>query len=200
MSSTFSSTNKGAPLKGRQTHAKNRQEQKDARDAVKKLQSKAYTDLPVGGLFISLFVRDQPHRVDDFHWGLYHHVQVSQGTKYHITGNPGRWIAAHGTARNTFQSGQLSVLVQIGQIPQSASNQLDQIMRSHDHELNDLSHLTCRVWVFTIVEKLAAAGMVSMTGTISALEDECKAFGNDLSYGERQKQQPRPVVTSTICS
>ncbi|CZT17627.1 uncharacterized protein RCC_03464 [Ramularia collo-cygni] len=201
MSSTPKKNDMKSPAKSRQELAKEKQQElKTRRDAVSELQKNAYGSLPVGGLFIALFVSADPHQSDAFHWGIYHHATSFKGTKYHITGSAGRWIAAHSDARNTFKSQSLSVLVQIGQIPQSATDQLDQIMKSHDHELNNLPGLTCRVWVFTVVEKLVAAGLLTMTGTTSTLEDECKAYGNQLSSGDAQKDQPRPVVRSAICS
>lgn len=73
-------------------------------------------------------------------------------------------------------------------------------MKTHDHELNELEGLSCRTWVFRIMEKIAAGGLVTMTGTVGQLEAECRAHGYQRSKGEAQQQQPRPVVISTICS
>lgn len=194
-------TNMSSSSKTTRAPPKSRQELANARKVINKLQADAFAGLPIGGLFIVLFVRADPHQKDSFHWAFYHHFSPVRGHKYHITGERGRWIAGHGPASGTFSSYTLSVIIKIGQIPQASNTLLDKIMRSHDHELNSLlPAITCRVWVTRIVEKLVADDMVSLSGTLKALEDECTTFGNQLSDGEGQKRQPRPVVQSTICS
>ncbi|KAK8176180.1 hypothetical protein IWX90DRAFT_484137 [Phyllosticta citrichinensis] len=66
-------------------------------------------DLHPGGLYIILFVQDSPPELDQFHWGLYVHIDENKGgTKHHIKGLlSGGWIPDRGVTMGVFKSSLL---------------------------------------------------------------------------------------------
>ncbi|PLN78864.1 hypothetical protein BDW42DRAFT_187091 [Aspergillus taichungensis] len=113
--------------------------------------------LPLNALYLVLWIRSDPPRPNDFHWGYYFHKSSTGGTKYHI--------------RN---------LGEIERVPQAKHSQLDQVMRSHDGDVNSIPSVTCRVWLFTILQKLIQNGIV-ICSSCDALQQECMDFGNQHS-------------------
>ncbi|RAL01567.1 uncharacterized protein BO80DRAFT_424771 [Aspergillus ibericus CBS 121593] len=166
--------------------------------AIKQLQEEALKRLPLNTLYIVLWIRSDPPRLNDFHWGYYFHKLSSGGTKYHMTNLGGGWIPDHGLTGGVFKSNFLCVLVEIATIPPAQHDQVDQIMRFHDGDINSIPGVTCRVWVLTILQKLIQNGLV-LCNDIKALEQECMGFGNQYQGAAAQNDQPRPVVKSRLC-
>jgi hypothetical protein len=80
----------------------------------------------------------------------------------------------------------------------SQHGQLDQIMKSRDHDVNSIPGVTCRVWLMTILQQLTQQGIVQCSDR-DALQQECMTFGNQYSAGAAGNSQPRPVVRSALC-
>jgi hypothetical protein len=165
---------------------------------IKKQQEEALARLPLHGLFIVLWIRKDPPRQNDFHWGYYYHAFPKKGLKYHIQNLGSGWIPSHGETAGVFKSIFLCVLIQIATIPEKARNILDQLMRSHDGELYQIPGVTCRVWLLRILQKLIQHGLVRCSNP-DALEQECMSFGNRFSLAAAENNQPRPVVRSRLC-
>ncbi|KAJ5808726.1 hypothetical protein N7474_009995 [Penicillium riverlandense] len=165
---------------------------------IKKQQEDALARLPLNALFIVLWIRSDPPRQNDFHWGYYLHTGSQGGVKYHMRNMGSGWMPDHGSTGGVFKSNFLCVLIQVATIRETARNTLDQIMRSHDGDVNQIPGVTCRVWVVKIIQKLIQHGMVRCEN-IDALQQECMAFGNQYSPGAAINQQPRPVVRSRLC-
>ncbi|CAG7957913.1 unnamed protein product [Penicillium salamii] len=165
---------------------------------IKKQQEEALARLPLNALFIVLWIRSDPPRQDDFHWGYYFHTSAMGGTKYHVK-NLGRgWIPDHGPTGGVFKSNFLCALVQVAIVPGTVCGQLDQIMRSHDSDVNSIPGVTCRVWLMKILEKLIQQGIFRCSN-VDALLQECMTIGNQYSASAAINQQPRPVVRSRLC-
>ncbi|KAJ5492700.1 hypothetical protein N7539_001446 [Penicillium diatomitis] len=165
---------------------------------IKKQQEDALAALPLNALFIVLWIRSDPPRPNDFHWGYYFHTNSQGGVKYHMRNIGGGWMPDHGPTGGVFKSNFLCVLIQVGTIPEAARNTLDQTMRSHDGDVNTIPGVTCRVWVLTIFRRLMQYGIVRCSD-IGGLERECMTLGNQYSPGAAINQQPRPVVRSSLC-
>lgn len=165
---------------------------------IKKQQEDALARLPPNALFIVLWIRSDPPRQNDFHWGYYFHSGPQGGTKYHMKNIGGGWIPDHGPTGGVFKSNFLCVLIQVATIPETARSSLDQIMRSHDGDVNNIPGVTCRVWLVKTLEKLIQHGLVRC-GSPDELQQECMSFGNQYSPGAAINQQPRPVVRSRLC-
>lgn len=170
------------------------------RAATAKAIAEQQSALPPGGLFIALYIREDPPKKDDFHWAFYVHTGPSTGMKYHATGSPNTWMASHGSSSNVLKEFLLCVLVEVGRVSPNRLDELDQIMKTHDDELNAIPGLTCRVWIWMIVEKLMERAILQNSGSLDELEHECKAFGNIFSAGASRNEQPRPVVKSELSS
>lgn len=108
------------------------------------------------------------------------------------------WIPDHGPTGGIFKSNFLCILIQIATVPEASRNSLDQIMRSHDGDVNTIPGVTCRVWVIKILQKLIEQGIVRCSDA-DALQQECMAFENQYSPGAALNQQPRPLVRSRVC-
>lgn len=166
----------------------------------RKLQEEARENLPINSLYICLFIRTAPPQPNTFHWSYYFHTDTAGGTKYHIQNLMERgWIADHGRTGGVFKSNFLAVVIQVGDIQQNARDQLDQIMRSHDHDVNEIPGVSCRVWALAIMRKLIEAGLVRCDLGIEKFEQECMAIGNQHRHAAEANEQPRPVVRSTVC-
>ncbi|OJD10819.1 hypothetical protein ACJ73_09685 [Blastomyces percursus] len=163
--------------------------------AIRKAQEDALARLPLNTLYIVLWIRSDPPRPNDFHWGYYFHTTPRLGLKYHVNG----WITDHGSTGGVFKSNFLCVLVEIASVPPAKHSHLDQVIRSRDRDLNSIPDVTCRVWLVVILQALIQAGVVRCS-SVEALQQECMAFGNQYSAAAAENIQPRPVVRSRILS
>lgn len=93
---------------------------------IKKQQENALAKLSTNALFIVLWIRSDPPRQNDFHWGYYFHASPQGGSKYHMKNIGGGWIPDHGPTGGVFKSNFLCVLIQVAMVPESARNTLDQ--------------------------------------------------------------------------
>lgn len=166
---------------------------------IKRRQEEALANLPQNALFIVLWIRSDPPRQNDFHWGYYFHTGPQGGVKYHMKNIGGGWIADHGPTGGVFKSNFLCVLIQVATLPQTARNTLDELMRSRDADVNMIPGVTCRVWLMKILQKLIQNGIVRCSNP-DALQQECMSFGNQYGPGAAINQQPRPVVRSKFCA
>lgn len=165
---------------------------------IKQLQDEALRNLSPNTLYIVLYLRSDPPEPNNFHWGFYFHGEHVGGWKYHMRNLGDGWIADHGTSSGVFKSTFLCVLIQIADIPSAKRDQLDQIMRSRDGDVNSIPGMSCRVWLLEILHQLAQQGLVRCSDC-KALEQECFRIGNHHSYGASKNNQPRPVVKSELC-
>ncbi|PYI23212.1 hypothetical protein BO99DRAFT_470967 [Aspergillus violaceofuscus CBS 115571] len=165
--------------------------------AIRKSQEEALSRLPLNTLFIVLWIRSDPPRPNDFHWGYYFHNTVQGGWKYHMKNMSGGWIPDHGATSGVFKSNFLCTLVEIASVPVAKQEQLHQIMRSRDGDVNSIPGISCRVWLMVILQSLIEAGIVRCNRP-EALQQECMAFGNQFSAGAAKNNQPRPVVRSQV--
>ncbi|KAE8404950.1 hypothetical protein BDV37DRAFT_100279 [Aspergillus pseudonomiae] len=165
---------------------------------IKKLQEEALAQLPLNTLYIVLYIRSDPPRANDFHWGYYFHQTTSGGSKYHMRNLGGGWIPDHGPTSGVFKSNFLCVLIQIANVPEPKHAILDQTMRSRDDDVNQIPGVTCRIWLMTILQRLIEEGLVRCDDH-QKLQDECMMFGNQYSATAASNSQPRPVVRSKLC-
>ncbi|KZF22516.1 hypothetical protein L228DRAFT_267914 [Xylona heveae TC161] len=165
---------------------------------IKKQQEDALARLPLNSLYIVLWIRSHPPHENDFHWGYYFHSTPQSGIKYHIKQLGSGWITDHGRTGGVFKSNFLCVLIQIATVAEGAGGQLDQIMRSHDGNVNSIPGVTCRVWILKILEKLMQSVIVRCSNA-DALLQECMAIGNQHGPEAAENHQPRPVVKSNLC-
>ena len=159
-------------------------------------------DLIHNGLYIILFVRDQTPKPDDFHWGLYTHNNTGKdGTKFHIKGREGHWMADHGVTKGVFKSFLLVGLIRIANIPTELESHAEGLIRSYDHKLNEMG-ITCRSWLFEVL-KLLQTPVNNLTilkcKDLGALEQEAKEWGNQHAIDTVDNVQPRALHTSTLC-
>ncbi|KAJ5778484.1 hypothetical protein N7520_001730 [Penicillium odoratum] len=152
---------------------------------IKKQQEDALARLPLNSLFIVLWIRSDPPRQNDFHWGHYFHTSAMGGTKYHMRNLGGGWMPDHGPTGGVFKSNFLCVLVQVAIVPGTLYGQLDQTMRSHDGDVNSIPGVTCRGF--------------ARYSNVEALLQECMGIGNQYRASAAINQQPRPVVRSRLC-
>jgi hypothetical protein len=87
------------------------------------------------------------------------------------------WIPDHGTTSGVFKSLFLCALIQVAIVPETEQRQVDQLIRSHDGDINSIPRVTCRLWDMVILQKLSRHGIVRCNN-IDALEQECMAIGN----------------------
>ena len=169
------------------------------RKQIKGAQEQALKDLPQRKLYIVLWIRADPPLPNDFHWGFYYHIHEGGGIKYHITNVGNGWVADYGPTGGVFKSNFLCVLIQVATIPAERAAQLDQIMRAYDQNLNGIPNVTCRVWLFRILEILVQHGLVRCS-SLQDLQAECMEYGNQHSEGAAFNNQPRPVTVSRVCN
>lgn len=102
-------------------------------------------DLELNSLHIVVFVRSYPPIPDDFHCGLYLHQDANiGGTKYHVRGRAGAWLADHAITAGVFKSFLLVGLCQIARIPPEFTEKVDSVLRTYDNQVNQIPGLTCR--------------------------------------------------------
>ncbi|EEH03886.1 conserved hypothetical protein [Histoplasma capsulatum G186AR] len=181
------------------THIPAQQAAKEKAFEIKRLQEEALRSLALGSLYIVLYLRSDPPRPNDFHWGYYFHTIPSGGTKYHVKNLGSGWITEHGSTTGLFKSNFLCVVVQIAAVAEAKYAQVDQIMRTHDGKLNSIPGISCRVWILSILQMLIENGIVQCS-SCAELEQECFEIGNQHRFGAIANNQPRPVVRSTLCT
>ncbi|MCJ1255634.1 hypothetical protein MMC24_003451 [Lignoscripta atroalba] len=153
------------------------------------------------GLYIILFIRQDPPVLNDLHWGLYLHRDGSGGTKYHIKSQGSGWIADHGVIADIFKSFLLVGLFLIAKIPAEWETRVVGLIRESSIQLNTPG-TTCRVWLFRVLELLQKpenSYKVLKCDKLAALQTEVMDFGNAYAGGAAANEQPRPVGASTIC-
>ncbi|PGH34386.1 hypothetical protein GX50_02753 [[Emmonsia] crescens] len=166
---------------------------------IKRLQEEALSKLPIGSLYIVLYLRSDPPEPNNFHWGFYFHTIPSGGTKYHVKNLGIGWITDHGDTGGVFKSNFLCVVIHIATVPQARHAQVDQTMKSLDGNINSIPGISCRVWLLSILQKLIQNGIVRCS-SYTELEQECFTIGNDHSSRAADNDQPRPVVRSRVCA
>ena len=158
-----------------------------------------WDELVVGGIYVVLFIRDDPPKPNDFHWGLYVHTEAKAGYKYHIKNMTNGWIADHARSGGVFKSLFLTGLFHIAttQLDKATFNKIDGIMKTYDSRLNTAG-TTCRVWVLLILELLKSNGLLQCQD-MKGLEQEVFDFGNRHASDAAKAKKPRPVGASTLC-
>lgn len=172
---------------------------------IRQDQEQALKTLTRYRLYISLYIRGDPPKENDFHWSLYYHncnpTTGPGGTKYHITGGDPVWTAEHGRVGNLFKDFLLCVVVEIGTVPDHAEDKAEAIFKSFDPFVNDkkkLPSVTCRTWLMMVVQELANANLVYCQD-IRALERECMDAGNMYMASAAENRQPRPLIQARTC-
>lgn len=90
-------------------------------------------------------------------------------------------------------------LIQIASILADEEQRLNQLMRTYDGNVNSIPGVTCRMWLFRILEVLVQGGLVHCVD-LQALEAECMDCGNQHMNSAANDTQPRPVVASRLCT
>ncbi|KAI0021378.1 hypothetical protein F4780DRAFT_287222 [Xylariomycetidae sp. FL0641] len=163
--------------------------------------------LTTGGIYILLFIRDDPPKPNDFHWALYLHKGEHGGLKWHISNlKSGYWIAEHTELRDPFKLFLLNGFFHIATIQLDQADRVDGVVRSYDNDLNR-PETTCRTWLLRVLKLLQCETVRGLTGErailrcgdIDALEQETKDFGNRHAPSCAANKQPRPIEASAIC-
>ena len=68
-------------------------------------------------------------------------------------------------------------------------------MRTYDDVVNEMPGLTCRTWIFSILELLRDDGTFAC-GDLAAIQREIPDFGNEHAASAVMAVQPRPVRDS----
>lgn len=162
----------------------------------------ALANLDTGGLYIILFIRNDPHILGDFHWALYlHRDPLRGGTKYHVKQQGGGWIADHGPTAGVLKSFLLIGLFQIALVPAGRESDVDGALRTYDHSLN-MAGITCRVWILRVLALLqnpTNGYSILKCPELKALEEEIKVWGNENAASAALNRQPRPIAWSKLC-
>ncbi|KAK2761589.1 hypothetical protein FQN54_001417 [Arachnomyces sp. PD_36] len=185
--STIPSQSSSAPKTAKEKAAEN-----------KRAQEEALSRLPLNTLYVVLYIRSDPPRENDFHWGYYFHTHPTGGSKYHVRNLGSGWMPDHGPTGGVFKSNFLCVLVQIAVVPDARKAQLDQIMCSLDANINAVPGISCRVWLFRVLQDLVQHGIVRCHD-LAALQHECMGIGNQYMADAADNRQPRPVIRSRLC-
>ncbi|THW89495.1 hypothetical protein D6D12_06106 [Aureobasidium pullulans] len=125
--------------------------------------------LEPNGLYVLLFIRDDPPKLNDFHWGLYLHFNSDTG---------GMKIPAGATN-------------DVDIIFKTYDQQLNQ--------LPGLTCRTWVFDVLKLLQKPWNGGVLLKCTDIVALEQEIMAWGNSNAFGASGNKQPRPVSASKLC-
>lgn len=162
----------------------------------------SFANLRHGGLYVHLTYRGHPPGLDNYHWGLYLHINhVNGGTKYHIT-NRGidgtHWITDHGRTAGVFKSMRLVGLFRIAQVSIERFEEADGIIRTFDESLNDVEGRTCRTWALEVMALLNEVSIVQCQ-SFEALNREILDWANDNVQSAVLAQQPRPLADSSLC-
>lgn len=160
------------------------------------------SSLKVNGLYIILFIRNQPPVQNDFHWGLYFHRDSDTGgTKYHVRQQGSGWMPDHGPTAGVFKSFLLVGLFRIADIPAGWEGHLDQTIRSYDSQLNTPG-ISCSAWIFwvlALLQKSINGQVILKCDNLATLEAEVKTWGNANAMSAAYNVQPRPVAASALC-
>ncbi|KAK7541672.1 hypothetical protein BKA81DRAFT_79137 [Phyllosticta paracitricarpa] len=160
----------------------------------------ALEELKPQGLYVALYIRDDPPKPNDFHWALYlHEINGKGGTKYHVKGRQGRWMADHTETKGLLKEFLLVGLFQIAAVPDGLQRQVDEAFRSLDEKINEVD-VTCRTWVFRVLEILRQSEQSLIQEDMDALETEVKEWGNQHSLSASKNEQPRPIGISKSCN
>lgn len=165
---------------------------------IKHLQEETLANLHPNHLYIFLWIRNDPPRTNDFHWGFYLHTHAQGGVKYHIRNIGDGWIPDHGQTGEVLKTMYLCVLIEVANVPETMYGVLDDTMRSLDGNLNAISGMTCRVWVLIVVKRLIELGVIRCESE-EVFQEECMMFGNMFSAQAAENLQPRPVVRAQFC-
>lgn len=171
------------------------------------LQTTALQTLPPDTLYIALWIRNDPPEADDFHWAFYHHHNASGGgKKYDVKSINDHWLTDHAWTGNIFKTNFLCVLIRIADVGDVDRKRLDEGIRALDECVNDIPGVTCRVWLFVVLERLVREGVLGLRDVdggvglgLMRLERECMDFGNRVRQEAALNRQPRPVVVSRFC-
>jgi len=155
-----------------------------------------WNKLVIGGIYILLYLRNDPPLPNDFHWAMYMHTAQKAGFKYHIKTLGSGWIPDHSPLGSVFNEFLLIGLLQIGRIELADVAKLDGLARTWDAELN--SHdFTCRRWLLRVFGLMMDNGVLDY-GDVDELELEAKTFGNEHASDAAKGRQPLPVVISKL--
>jgi hypothetical protein len=116
---------------------------------------------------------------------------------------PFNWTPNFASTSGLMKSGNLSVVIHFGSIPECHAELLDQLMRTYNDDLTKTptygeSQVSCQTWVLAVVRLLVGHGLVKCED-VGKLERECKDLGNEATR-EGRDVRPRPVVVATTCS
>ena len=160
-------------------------------------------DLRVNSLYVTLFIRQAQPVPDGFHWGLYLHLPPGDsGIKYHLKSLANGWIADRGTTCGIFKSFLLFGLIRIADVPATWINHVDGVLRSYDNRLNNTPGITCRLWLFWVLELLRKPVnnyRFLKCDDLTTLEQEIMTWGNRYAHDTSQNVQPRLTHDSTLC-
>ncbi|KAK7541922.1 uncharacterized protein J3D65DRAFT_612010 [Phyllosticta citribraziliensis] len=157
------------------------------------------SELKPQGLYVALYIRDDPPKPNDFHWALYLHESDSKGgTKYHVKGRQGRWMAHHTETKRFLKEALLVGLFQIAAVPDGLQGKVDENFRLLDDKVNEIS-ITCRTWVFRVLEIFRGSAPSLIQEDLGALEAEIKEWGNQHAQSASMNEQPRPIGVSERC-
>lgn len=176
----------------------------------------SFPRLQENSIYILVYVRNDPHVPDNFHWTFYHHRNpLTGGVKYHIRNEGDGWMPGHGPIVAISKEFLLVGLMRVADVPAGVDHAaVDGIMKTFDDELNTPGQ-TCRVWLLRVLELLrrpvlgssscSTAGAGSAAGAavptlrcddVAALEAEVMAWGNQHAQSAIDNVQPRPVSAS----
>ena len=160
------------------------------------------TDLQVNSLYVLLFIRLGEPVPNDFHWGLYLHLDPRIGTKYHVKGIGDGWIADHGSVADVLKSLLLVGLIRIADVLGKCINHVDTVLRSYDDRLNSIPGITCHVWLFWMLEMLQKPMgdlRILKCNSLEVMQQEAMSWGNIHAHDGSLNMQPRPISYSTLC-
>lgn len=159
----------------------------------------ALSTLKDGGLYILLFIRAPEYSPDNFHWALYHHKSAEiGGTKYHVTGSVGAWLADHGTVKDVMKTIFLVGAFHVANVPPGTVDRLEKLIMAEDDSVNSVSDTTCRVWLLRALERTRDEDILRCDD-LKALEREVMDWGNSKQVSAIQAEKPRPTGSSKLC-
>ena len=180
------------------------QEARQNAKETKRKQDLALAALPPRRLYVCLTLRGEVPALSDYHWRLYLHDSATStppGTKHHLTGGRGHWLAEHAADPQVFLNNMLVAIIEIGTISEEKHEQAMEIIHSLDDEPNDEEKwpgINCHKWLLIVVKKLAEQGLVQCED-VDALRQECLDLGNAVFEGAVLNEQPRPCLVAKTC-
>ncbi|KAF4634258.1 hypothetical protein G7Y89_g3848 [Cudoniella acicularis] len=156
------------------------------------------SDLTPGFLYITLYSREDDS-LGKFHWAVYYHLNAQiGGTKYHIRGSIGRWMAAHEQAKGILKEFLLVGLVHVAVIDEGKNKVVDTLARVEDDTVNQIEGTTCHFWARRFCEGLRAARVMDFRSW-KELEEELVTWGIENDESSLENVQPRPLSFSKVC-